>query len=140
MTKPKNILYDAMVLRVVVITLLVLMHCLTIYNGGWKTPIGISDIEIYEWFRKLISGFQIPAIIFLSGYVYSYQANVKNKAIGLKDTIRSKFKRLLIPSFIFSSIYLFLFTPVSEWLNPSNIVSVLSGRGHMWFYNVNGYE
>ena len=129
----KVFLYDVVIIRLIAITLLVLMHCLTIYGVGWIMPKGIEQVDAYFWFANFLYRIGIPGIIMVAGYIFAYQILCLKREYTLKHMIRSKFKRLIIPSIFFSIIYLVCFTPIDEVISVPNLISVLTGRGHMWF-------
>ena len=76
----------------------------------------------------------LEAFVFISGYVWGYQ--VRTKYDGIVDfnrTVVKKAKRLLIPSVIFSFIYLICFNWNNSMTWGGQIYYVLNGAGHMWF-------
>lgn len=130
----KILLNEAIVVRVIAISFLVVLHAFTIYGGGWPLPEGGEPIRIYGEFAHWVSGFMIPAMIMVSGYVFSYQILALKRVYSLKELVKIKFRRLIIPSIVFGSIYyfLFLFEPATFRLGCF-IVDLLSGIGYMWF-------
>lgn len=74
----------------------------------------------------------LEMFVFLSGYLFAYQIFHLHKKFTLKGLLKSKFKRLIIPSIVFSLFYSILFysKPFNVW---NFIYDILNGMGHMWF-------
>lgn len=126
-------LADVNLIRPILIFLLVLMHSFTIYGGGWKLPLGIEDVKVYYWLAKFLSGFRMQGIILIAGYVFAFQVLELKRNYTIKGMIKKKFKRLIIPCLFFSIIYSLCFTPLSDIFTISSFISIVSGRGHLWF-------
>ena len=106
----RAILYDVVVIRLILIVLLVLYHSFAIYNGAWSIPEGIHEVKSYWWLASFAYSFMLEAFVFISGYVWGYQVRTKYDGIvDFNTTVVKKAKRLLIPSVIFSFIYLICF-------------------------------
>ncbi len=130
----RAILYDVVVIRLILIVLLVLYHSFAIYNDAWSMPEGIHEVKSYLWLASIAYSFMLEAFVFISGYVWGYQ--VRTKFDGIVDfnrTVVKKAKRLLIPSVIFSFIYLICFNFNNSMTWGGQIYYVLNGAGHMWF-------
>lgn len=123
---------DVVILRPFAILLLIILHSFTIYGGGWDPPKGFVEIDAYWWVAKLCSIFRLELIVFLAGYVFAYQKLVRGKTFTLSSVVRDKFKRLIIPCLIFSTLYFICFNLSEfEWVRtPYNIIN---GCGHTWF-------
>lgn len=127
----KIILQDVTILRPIAILLLVVYHAFIIYTGGWKLPSGYVDVEAYKWIADISYSFMLQLFVMLSGYVFSFQMNGQKRNFTLKKIVLSKFKRLILPSIVFSVIYFFFF---KEYTNSFSFwIDILSGVGHMWF-------
>ena len=130
----KPLLYEISVIRPLVIFLLVVYHSLCVFTGGWASPQGVPDNAVYWWFGRLISGFRIETIAFVGGYVFCYQCAEAGRRAGVLPFLWKKFKRLIIPCFVFGIIYyaLFCYRPerfrlyVAFW-------RVANGVSHLWF-------
>lgn len=133
--QPKSTaLKEVAIIRPFVIFLLVVLHAFAIFGDGWDKPACVDSIGIYYWLTVLISGFRIETIALVAGYVYSYQTNTLNRSFDFKPYCIKKFKRLIIPCFVFSIIYYFLFD--YNYVTPPSVFSVVSsffGCGHLWF-------
>lgn len=125
-------LQEAMVIRPILILLLVVYHAFIIYAGGWAHPEGYMPHEGYAWIARLSYSFMLEMFVFLSGYVWAYQLLELSRWTSFGELVQQKSKRLLLPSFIFSVIYLLCFG--TEAVTPPRILyDVLLGVGHMWF-------
>lgn len=128
-----NLLSDVVVIRPLAILLLIVMHSFTIYGGGWDLPDACQPVETYWWIAKVTYSFMLEIFVFISGYLFSYQLRERNKpAPSLGQLVRSKLRRLILPSIVFSALYLPLFTP-PEKLSFGSLYKLLDGAGHMWF-------
>lgn len=128
----KKLLTDVVIIRPLIIGLLVVYHAFIIYMGGWREPVGFKPVEAYGWIADFLHSFRMQVIIFIAGYVYSYQISL-GKNESLKNIVVKKFKRLILPSVFFSLIYFFLFCDFERYTVGSTLVTILSGAGHMWF-------
>lgn len=130
-TQAKKILPDVVIMRLILIVLLVLDHSFAPFSGMWKSIIPQYDNETYFFIGKLSYSFFLEAFVFISGLLAGYQAVKHPVALQGKEFVTKKFKRLYIPSIIFSLIY---FACFSEWHGMALFIrTILSGDGHMWF-------
>lgn len=128
----KKQLDEVNVIRPITILLLVIMHSFTMYAGGWSLPEGIEKIRAYFWIQKVTFSSMLEMFVFISGYIFAYQIYEQKKQLAFKTLVYSKFKRLIIPSLIFSLLYA-LFFYAKKFTIISFSYDVLSGIGHMWF-------
>lgn len=130
----QKLLQDVVIIRLMLIVLLVLYHAFAIYNQAWKMPDGVSSVPAYWWIASFAYSFMLEAFVFLSGYVYGYQVREKyNDTVSFKVTVLNKFKRLIVPSIVFSIIYILLFGNGQNISWGGQIYSIINGAGHMWF-------
>ena len=130
----KKLLYEVSIIRPIVIFLLVVMRSFTMYSGGWKKPEGIDDVSIYYWFVKFITGFRIETIALVSGYVFAYQSVELHRKYDFLPFALKKFKRLIIPGFVFSLLYYFIFRfDANSFGTLKWFFDLTSGFGHLWF-------
>lgn len=130
----KPLLTEVSIIRPLVIFLLVAYHALCPYTGGWTPPDGVEPNALYWWVGRLISGFRIETIAFVGGYVFCYQCRELGRRLPLHRFAWKKVRRLLIPSFLFGTLYYLLFRfdsarfswHVAFW-------KVANGMGHLWF-------
>lgn len=125
-----NFRSDIGLFRVLVIFLLLVFHSFCPYGNYWR-DIGL-DVPLYYWLDNWSYSFFLQGFIFISGYLYGIQLP-KKKAKGLyniKEELKKKFHRLMIPSLLFTSLYIVLFREGEGWRTPYKIIN---GVGHLWF-------
>lgn len=125
-------LNDVMIIRPIIIVLLVLMHSFAMYGGSWKLPEGIHSIRAYFWIQKISFSFMLEMFVFISGYLFAFQIFELEKQFSFKNILISKFKRLIIPSIVFSILYSIFFYNKSH-IFFRYIYDIINGLGHMWF-------
>lgn len=124
-------------MRPVVIVLLIIMHSFSIYSGGgsWEYPEGIEAVTSYKWVQVISYGCMLEAFTFISGYLFGMQ--LRRKSVSFIKLLKSKAIRLLIPSFIFSFLYIVLFNWESISLSIRGLANTLylivCGYGHLWY-------
>ena len=130
---PNKYLGDICIIRIILIFLLIIYHSLCPYTSDfWDNPQGYN-IPVYYWIGRTSYSFMLETFVFISGVILGYQVLMKGTSILKFDKIvKSKIKRLLIPSIIFSSIYYLLFLDLSD-STVSVIKTITYGAGHMWF-------
>lgn len=128
-------LENIQILRVITIFLMVMTHSYAIYVGGWEMPPSCSDNRINWWIGKSVFCCMLEMFVFISGYICAYQLIVLKRNQTLSEIIKSKAKRLLLPSLFFSLLYLCIFSFESIKTNSFfyNVYSVINGKGHLWF-------
>ena len=126
-------LNDVYIVRFVAIVLIVIVHALAIYSRAWQMPEGVANVPLYSFLSKFFVRFSLPAFVMIGGYVFGYQMIAQKREYTLLQMVKIKAKRLYIPSLLFSFLYLILFTPFDLLFSFDNFISVLSGRGHLWF-------
>lgn len=130
----ENRLDEVVIIRLILIVLLVLYHSFAIYSGGWEPIEGFPEIKAYWWLGKFSYAFFLETFVFISGYILGYQVRTKGKEkISAKNIFVGKIKRLIIPSVVFSFLYLLLIQDYEEQSIISTLYSILEGAGHMWF-------
>ena len=120
-------------IRPILIILLVVYHAFIIYSGGWREPVGFVPNKIYWWIASIAYSFMLEMFVFISGYVWSYSIFYRSKVQSLLSLVYSKVKRLILPSVLFSTIYLFLLTDFEKCSFISILYQIIKGVGHMWF-------
>ena len=126
-------LTNVVVIRPILVVLLVFYHSFAIYGGSWEPIEGFPEIKAYWWLDWLSYAFMLEMFVFVSGYTFGYQVRVKGESkLAAKSLFWAKFKRLMIPSILFSLLYMALFTGFNQPIQ--NIVyDVVIGYAHMWF-------
>lgn len=125
----KKNLVEIALIRPVLIILLILYHSFIIYQGGWHEPEGFEPNRVYWWISKFCYSFMLETFVFISGYVFAY--TIKIRELSFLEIFNKKFKRLIIPSIVFSILYFILFYDCSSF--GKAIYIVVSGAGHMWY-------
>ncbi len=129
----KSLLLDVSILRPVLIVLLVFYHAFAIYSGAWKPISGFPEVKFYWWLDKLSYASMLETFVFMSGYVFGYQVRTKGDVkLEAKNLFLSKFKRLIIPSMIFSLLYILFFQGTTQSF-ISISYDIVNGVAHMWF-------
>lgn len=128
-------LTEVCLIRLLLIVLLVIYHSFAPYCGGWRALDNNTEtFSSYWWIGKASYSFMLECFTFVSGWVYGFQVYTKGaKILDLKRIISSKLKRLIVPSIIFSILYLLIFKPHSFSTPLSCTYNILEGVGHMWY-------
>ena len=103
-------------IRPILIVQLILVHCFTVFNGGWPPFIGYSDCTNYMWVSRTCYSFMLETFTFVSGYVWAYQVLDLHKTTSLIVLVKKKSERPIV----FSLLYLQLF-------NNKGCVSIMMG-------------
>lgn len=115
MSNKDNILNNLSEIKLILILLVVIGHCLNIYVDGWFV---ISyDNSLLCNIAKWLGTFHIQTLFFLSGYLYYYNFFKKNKYFNFSDFFKRKTKSLLIPYILIGFV----------WVVPFQ----------MYFFNIN---
>lgn len=123
----KSRLYEISLIRVILIISILIGHSFAPFSGReWG---GVNyEMDTYSWINPFFVSLQLPCFVFISGYLSALSKNKKS----LYNIIKTKFKRLFIPSVFFSLIYYYAFYDHSA---PAIdiIMRILQGCGHLWF-------
>lgn len=127
------VLHNVTLIRPILIILLVFYHAFAPFSGAWEPISGYPDIPVYWWLDKTSYAFMLETFVFISGFVFGFQVRIKGESkLNAKNLFWNKFKRLFIPSIVFSLLYLLLFQR-----NYTSIIegtyNVVNGVAHMWF-------
>lgn len=121
-------------LRPMTILLLVVMHAFTMYAGNWPLPEGIQPVRAYFWIQKFTFSCMLEMFVFISGYVFGFQLFGQNREYSFAKLLTSKFKRLIIPSMVFSFVFMLCFSDFVSQHQWGTIVHVtIAGYSHLWF-------
>ena len=115
--------------RVLSILLIVILHSLAFYTGAWAAPDDFQSVGLYKYLGKLCGSVAVPSFVFISGFLFRSQITTKKQDFA--SLIKKKAKRLLLPSVIFSILYVLLFN--EEIFSLSSLFDILNGAGHLWF-------
>ena len=128
-----SFLYDVVIIRPILIILLVFYHAFAIYSGAWEPICGFPEVKAYWWLDKLSYAFMLETFVFVSGYVFGYQVRTKGESkLDARNLFLVKFKRLLIPSMVFSLLYIILLMDIRQPITKT-AYDVINGTAHMWF-------
>ena len=133
-SRNNNILYEVVPIRLVLIVLLVFYHAFAIFSGIWSPIAGYPEIPLYDIIDKLSYTCLLETFVFISGYILGFQVSKKGDGYihNVTPFLTKKLKRLILPSILFSVIYMFLFNGYEKPF-PTVVYNLLSGTGHMWF-------
>ena len=95
--KMKNKNNNIVVLRFIAIILVTFGHAIVIYDPAWGFLHSNYSSSLLVYIKHIINIIQMPLFFSISGYLFY---NTINKQSRLKMIIK-KFKRLMIPFFIF---------------------------------------
>lgn len=124
---------EVVFIRPLLIILLVFYHAFAPFSGGWAPIDGFSEVKLYWWLDKLSYACMLEMFVFVSGFVFGYQVKTKGEEkLNAKTLFISKFKRLLIPSIVFSLLYIVLLEDIPQPVMRT-VYDVINGAGHMWF-------
>lgn len=127
---------EVSIMRPILIVLLVVFHAFCPWGGYWEPLPSMIPIVAYKWIDRVVYAFMLESFVFISGYIWSYQRNELGRKENLKQLALKKFNRLIVPSVVFSILYLLLFSPnmlTVKGLMGGGIYEVLKGAGHLWF-------
>lgn len=123
-TTSKKWLFEISFIRPILLLLLVGYHAFAPYSGAWNGCI-VEHNEVYRWLAYAFRAFRLEAFVFVSGYVFALQVIEKQKFNNIQALAKSKFKRLIIPCWLFSVIYILCFGKPT-W-------KIVQGVGHLWY-------
>ena len=119
------------ILRPIIIVLLVFYHSFIIYSNGWPKVEGIDDFVVYQWIAKISYACMLETFTFVSGYLFGH-AIYNGKKYTFNELLKKKFKRLIIPSIVFTILYSFLFYD-KAYFSFEYVYDIFNGLGHMWY-------
>lgn len=132
---PKKNLDEITVIRLALIVLLVFYHAFAIYNPeGWPAITSYPSVVCYKWIDRLSYAFFLETFVFISGYVWSYQREVLERRESFGQLFKNKFKRLIVPCWIFGLIYSLFFQEGN--FEVATMLHVFAGSGHLWYLTV----
>lgn len=132
----KKTIEEVYIIRLILIILLVLYHSFAPYCGSWDSLEVNHQVysEFYSWIAKLTYSCMLESFTLISGWILGFQyINIGSTVVTFRSIIKGKIKRLIVPSIIFSIIYLLIFNP-ELYLTPIKyFYASLEGAGHMWY-------
>lgn len=129
----RKFLMDVVIIRLSLIFLLVFYHAFCIYTGGWEVPYdGFPNISIYFWLGHFSHGFQLEAMVFISGLLFGHTVSLHPERLNFQGCVVKKVKRILLPCLLFSIVYYWMFYDrEAAWY--SILFKLMNGCGHLWF-------
>lgn len=142
----KKIEYN--ILKVITILLVLVSHS-TYYTivtnfGGINYEqwlLNVNSVFLFKFldkFREVIYYFHMPLFMAISGAFFQIQIH-KNKWKDLNSLLHAKFKRLMIPFFVFTLLYTIPVKYISNYFVQTNVVNAiigqlfLLGNSHLWY-------
>lgn len=133
MQQNKVLLSDIAIMRPILIISIILGHSFAMFGGSASWPLleCVRQIDSYGWITPTLISFALQAFVFVSGYLFAYKN--PNSAPAYKSKFMySRAKRILVPSVIFSVLYVLLLTP-QNFNKVSVVFEIVNGAGHLWF-------
>lgn len=117
------------------ILLVVLGHVAFCYTDmGAVKPAVASDAMVK--LKDIIYAFHMPMFVFVSGYIFAYQLEVKKREQTFRKLITNKFKRLMTPYYVFAFLWVL---PTMCFLHLREPLSYAKGLffgldpRHLWY-------
>lgn len=122
------------ILRAYATILVVIGHALCVCLGAWGHKVFINDGIGYVFFKWIYS-FHMPLFAFITGYLFYYQFEIREKKITVKKFLIDKIRRLIIPLFIFKYFLLQPIWAFTEQRAYPTVESYLINTevGYLWF-------
>jgi hypothetical protein len=143
MKQPKSVLWDVCYIRLFLIVVLIAYHAFCPYYGWAGTPFeGQAPNAAYHFLDVLLYSVLLESFVFISGLIVGYKCRREEEAqsapgrlqaLSFRALIVKRAQRLLIPSIIFSALYLFTLKDYAANSIVRNIYLIISGYGHLWF-------
>lgn len=124
----KGRLNDVVIIRSLAIVMVVAFHAYYMMMVEGHFPASAQMYrDMYFNLNCLILQFRMPLFIFISGYLFSHLENDRGKYATFKELFTNKFRRLIIPFFVFATVFMlsinnFSWRPYYAW-----------GYEHLWF-------
>lgn len=142
----KKIEYN--ILKVITILLVLVSHSnyyIIVTNFGGinyeQWLLNVDSLFLFKFldkFREVIYYFHMPLFMAISGAFFQIQIH-KNKWKDLNSLLHAKFKRLMIPFFVFTLLYTIPVKYISNYFVQTNVVNAiigqlfLLGNSHLWY-------
>lgn len=127
----KQHLLNIDLLRIILIVLMVFYHSFCFYIGAWGMPLGVKPVHVYSVLSELSYSFFLETFVFLSGLLYGVSSANRTGNVKFSKILMKKFKRLMIPSIVFSFLYFLCFKEYTSI--TTTLYTILLGCGHLWF-------
>lgn len=113
------------VIRIISAISVIILHSFAIYTGSWHKPIAFEYIRLYDLIGHFFSTFAVPSFVAIAGFLFQ-----KSNNSNFHSFIYKKLKRLILPSLVFSYLYILLFKHFDGW---TSVMEIVNGAGHLWF-------
>lgn len=123
-------LLEVSFLRPILALMVIIYHAFIVYGGGWSPPEGYIDIPVYGKIAGVVYNGMLETFVFLSGYVFYYSMKANRHQYTIITLIKAKFKRLIIPAWIWSILYFILIDSETPFISIIKMGGVI---GHLWF-------
>ena len=130
----KAVLFEVIPVRIFLIVMLVFYHAFAIFSGAWAPITNYPLIPAYDIMDKLSYAALLETFVFISGSILGFQLRTKgeDKVLTPRNLLWGKLKRLIVPSIVFSILYIICLGSSSDSMLKVSY-DVLNGVGHMWF-------
>ena len=120
-------LYDVVIIRSFAIIMVVFFHAYgMMYWGHFPNSQDVYE-GLYYGINQYVLNFRMPLFIFISGYLFSYLERERGKYPTLRSLVNNKFQRLIIPYFVFATLYMLS----NHCFDVKELL--LGGCAHLWF-------
>ncbi len=119
-------------IRPILIFSIIIGHAFAIFTDSawWPLPLGMHTNDVLRCVNPIMISFALQTFVFVSGFLFAYKSDALSTCnSNVIRFILSKFKRIYIPSIIFSFLYILSFDSFSI----ASIYDILNGAGHLWF-------
>ncbi len=124
----KDYRYDIAMLRLLCITIVVFFHAYgMMYANHFSEATASIYRDKYEFFNQTyLINIAMPMFVFISGFLFGGQL-LKKQTVPFTKMVKSKFMRLMVPFFVFTTLFMFTQNAVS--LKPFYQWTY----SHLWF-------
>lgn len=121
-------LYDVVVLRSLATVMVVAFHAYGMMY--WDNFPNMTETykNLYYAINQYVLNFRMPLFVFISGFLFSYLERERNKYPTFTELFKNKFKRLIIPYFVFTAIYM-----LTTGMEFSFKILISGWLAHLWF-------
>lgn len=121
-------LYDVVVLRSFAIVMVVAYHAYGLVYWGLFPEMTEKFKDLYYDVNEYVVNFRMPLFVFISGYLFSFLEREKGKYPTFMALLKNKFRRLIVPYFVFATIYILTIG------GGFDLRALMSGDcAHLWF-------
>ncbi|WP_143315751.1 acyltransferase [Clostridium sp. HBUAS56017] len=123
-------------LKVIAMITVVLQHSMAVYSNWFRVP-RISS-QFYKFVNSFLSSYHVYMFVFVSGYLYYYTRYELNRNDDNRTFVYKKYRRLIVPYFCISLLYVMpirMFTEKSNFsiYNIMNDIILSKNSAHLWF-------